>query len=676
MVGMRSAAGVVALVLCATIGLLPSTAAAIEYYQLNGLSFADASHGYIAGGYALPATPGDETGVVSRTTDGGRSWHASIVSTHVMSGVRASSDANVAAAMRSNFDGLYSTSSGGASWASETPLFGSTDPSFFGLAYLSGDRRVLVGERSAFAKYAVLGSAVGAGSWDYQYQGPIHPAIDPDPAPATYANFVAVDEVPGGNVAWAVGNDYQDAQHLLPQARLVQYTSDGGSTWATQSAGAPAADLSCVSAVDSQTAFIGTKSRVILRTVNGGATWDSPSIPSTSGVSVVNAIDAFDANHAVVVGAGGKIAWTSNLSSPTPTWASTTQGTSSLTGVQMLSAEEWIAVGHNETIVRTIDGGAHWTGQTTRIAPTIAITSPTTDTILGSTTILASGTASDGAGIGVAQIDVRVQRGDDKCWDGVSAWVADTDPSSWLPATSIDGWDTWSRAISIDSTSGAPISIVARATDGVGATSEARVSSGKLVPQIAIAATPASPGYGATAYVSGTITFGGSPIVGAKLRLLGGALTATSDAAGHFSFAVRPSSATWYWVSSDADATYASAMSANTRATPLAYVGRPVVPSWTRHTKSFKVYADLKPRHAAGSAGLTFYFDRYQRMSNGKYSYVRLKTVSAKAANYSSWSRSTVLVKLKAGKWRVQAKHADAGHAVSYSVSMKYFTVR
>lgn len=103
-----------------------------------------------------------------------------------------------------------------------------------------------------------------------------------------------------------------------------------------------------------------------------------------------------------------------------------------------------------------------------------------------------------------------------------------------------------------------------------------------------------------------------------------------------------------------------------------ATVTTPYAPSSVRHGSAFTSYGYLKPRHTAGTYAVTLYCYRYQSGS-----YVLRKTVKAKAANYSSYSKYSVRMSLPyTGKWKVRAVHAsDALHLTSYS-SYRYVNVR
>jgi hypothetical protein len=521
---------------------------------------------------------------------------------------------------------------------------------------------------------AVIASAVGAGAWNINFEGPFYapPAEDQDP-PATHASLSAIDATSSGNVAWAVGNNWTLRQGFTTYEALIYKTDNAGSEWATQTVSGYH-NVTSVAAADANTAFIGCASNRVLRTTDGGTTWTALASPTTI---AVRAIDALDANTVVVVGDAGKIAWSSNASAATPTWTSSTiAGGNALLGVKMIDATHWIVVGDKETILRTSNGGATWAGSTAAAAPTASITSPTADTLLSSPSIVASGTASDGFGVGVAKVEVRLRRADGQYWTG-SAWSAS---ETWLPASTDDGWKTWEAEVLPDSSeAGGAATLSARVTDGLGLVGVAKDVAALHSTAIAPYATSVVAGYNAYVAIGGRLTSSGNSLSGKSVRLLSSAgayLGATTTGAdGGFAFNVKPASASSYVFSFPGDASYASASSAQVKVTPKAYVGTPVVPSRVYRTKYFKAYSDLKPKHTVGSWSEKFYFERYQRLPSGKYGWARLKTVSAKAATRLSYSRCTVSVKLAKGKWRVQAMHSDSGHAASYS-GWRGFTVR
>ncbi len=640
---------------------------------LTAVSFSSANNGFISGG-----TGSD--GVVSWTKDGGASWHATVDEKH-MRNVTASVDGLAATVVPATYDGLLNVTNSGVAGTWESPLHGRT-VDYADMAHLSGGRRVAVGKLSD--QYAFIASAVGSGDWQIDFQGPYYaPPNDEDPAPSTRAYLSAIDAAPGATTAWTVGVDWTES-NTPPYKGLIYKTSDSGSTWTTQTAPTTTSGLDCVAAPSSQVAFIGQQnSTKVWRTLDGSTWAEVTALPSAWSIGGVNGIDALDTDRVVVVGNSGRVAWTSNASAVTPTWTSSTAAPANVTllGVQMLDADSWIVVGDKETIRRTDDGGATWTGTSAETAPTLAITSPSAAHLLDSATLSIEGTSSDGRGIGVAGVEVRIEKSGPAYWNG-SAWVASSD--TWLPAAvddASDGWDTWSASVTIpDTSSVGTLKVWARASDGFGlkSTQYAWVTSTGESPvattTVTASKTSMTIAYGGTATLSGTLTSGGSPVAGKTIAILPSSkgTTTTTDASGNFSFSASPSVKTTYTLQYAGEGEYEGS-SAQVVVTPYAKVTTPVVPSSIKHTKSFKAYTYLYPKHTAGTTAMTFYFQK----KNSKGTYVTVKTVTAKAADYSS-ARSKVTspsVKLKAGKWRVRAKHVDAGHATTYS-ARKYFTVK
>lgn len=633
-------------------------------YPVESVSFHDASAGYIAGG-------GTTSGFVSATSNGGTTWRSTIAENCFMYSVSASTDSGAAMAV-GDFDGARVTANSGNTWTAEAPLLSRIGASLRGVAYLSGNRRVAVGKLSSAMDPAVIASSVSGGAWNIDFEGPIYLPPDEDTeATLTRASFSAIDAVQGSSTAWAVGTNWS----LNPQSTTGEaliYKTTNGSSWTTQTASG-SYNISCVTAVDSNTAFIGSTTNRVLKTTNGGSTW-SPLIPTTS--VAIRAIDALDANTVVIVGDAGRIVVTTDGGT---TWTAKTSGTTNaLLGVDVIDASHWVVVGDKETILRTADGGTTWAGSTSAAAPTVAITSPAADSLLSGTSIVASGTASDGSGVGVAKVQVRLQRADGMYWMG-SAWTAS---ETWLSASPEDndaGLVKWEAAVLPDaSTAGSGATLSARAIDGFGLVSPVVSVASNAPTAITPRATSVVAGYNSYVSIGGALTTGGNGVSGKSVRLLSAAgsvlAAATTAADGSFSFSVKPALKTTYRFSFAGDGSYI-ASNAQVTVAPKAYVGKPVTPSSVKRNRYFKAYSDLKPRHTAGSKAMTFTFERYQRKSSGGYGWVRIKTASAKAANYSSYSRCTVRVKLAKGSWRVSATHSDAGHATTVS-SWRSFKVK
>lgn len=443
-----------------------SAATALSSTRLEALSFSNASTGYIVGGYQ--PSFGVNNGVVARTTDGGDTWRSTVVPGKWFFGVGSSEDgASATAVVGYTDDRLWQTTNTGASWTQVAPVLSKT-AGYSDAAYLSGGR-VLVG---AWNSYATIASLSGP-SWQQVFFGPIYPPpSEEDPAPTTKARFAAVDALPGGTTAWAVGNDWTSGSNKI----MVYKTSDAGSDWSQQYITTSALGTS-VAAASATHLFVGRRNGYVLFSQNGGTNWSQDYVGSGL---YVNAIDAFDANNVVLVGDSGKIYKSTNAADGVnANWTLVSSGTTNhLRGVHMFSANSWIVIGDNETIRRTTNGGTSWTGPVALTKPSVAITSPSAGFSVGSTTINVAGTATDGSGIGVAQAQVQIKRRDGTYWNDVSnTWTTDgTLAATWVDVSSSNGWATWNGSVTIDSVNSASqgITVNARSRDGMGLYSDTK----------------------------------------------------------------------------------------------------------------------------------------------------------------------------------------------------------
>jgi putative cell wall-binding protein len=428
---------------------------------ITAVSFPDATHGYLSGYTGA-------TSALSWTDNGGATWHASSITVPSIVAVAASADGSSITAVPGTYDALYNSVDNGRQWTPETSILSFSTESLTGVAYLD-TRRVVVGYSGE--KDALIASSVGSDPWGINVRVPVHLDSFGDPLPSK-TWFSAIDAAPGGNVAWAVGND--STLDTAPFDSLIRLTTDKGSTWATRTASS-LGEITSVAAVDAQHAFIGRRSNSILRTTTGGAdpiNWQAiPITPNWPFSAAVNGIDALNADSVLAVGDGGHIAWSTNASADSPTWSvNTTATTNTLLGAKMIDANNWVVVGDHETILRTSNGGQTWTGSTAAAGPKVAITSPDSAHVLDATTISIEGTSSDGPGVGVYKVEVQLRNGLGQYWSG-SAWTG-TD-QNWIQADSTDlahGYDAWHKSISIPSiaSAGGSLTIWARATDGLG----------------------------------------------------------------------------------------------------------------------------------------------------------------------------------------------------------------
>jgi hypothetical protein len=458
---------------------LAATVPTVAEKSALAVSFSDSQHGYISGGYT-----GDD-GVLAYTSDGGVHWAPSQRPTRRLWAVAASLDGSSATASADGYDEVLGFSSSGATWGlPQAPGFGDNEPHVTDVAYLSG-RTVAVGQKvigytnySDVSHVAVIADKPNGGAWGDAFIGPlVAPNSDGSPN-TTLASLSSIDATANGNIAWTVGAEFT-AQQFSVKRSLVYRTLDGGSSWTTDTASAALTyQFNAVSAVGADTAFATTRSNDLgdkapLRRINGA--WEA--MPAPSATFKANAIDAFDADHLVVVGDGGQVYYSSNASSSTPTWTArpTTGATNALRGVQMLGAESWIVVGDNETIVRYTNGGATQEGSYGLAAPSVAINTPTTGFALSPGTLTVSGTSGD-AGIGVLGVDVMVRRNDGRYWNGV-AWGAE---AKWNQASGTT--DAWNYYLDPGILAPQSVTITARATDGMNQVGQISVSSATPPP--------------------------------------------------------------------------------------------------------------------------------------------------------------------------------------------------
>jgi len=106
---------------------------------------------------------------------------------------------------------------------------------------------------------------------------------------------------------------------------------------------------------------------------------------------------------------------------------------------------------------------------------------------------------------------------------------------------------------------------------------------------------------------------------------------------------------------------------------PRPSISNPSAPSTMYLSRAATVSGTLRPRHTAGTLPVRIYRWRSVNGVWRAYGYVR-----AKAANYSTYSRYSVSMKLSTkGKWRLRAYHPeDAAHAARWSSGYDYVTVK
>lgn len=506
--------------------LTTATPALANSYRIDAVSFADPMNGAITGGYVV------NNGFVSTTDDGGLTWSASPTSKW-MTGVA------------SDGTGGWAVASYGAQlWGSDDGLDWQIDGSMPGgdvqpsdVAVLAGGRVAVVGQQSYSGESAFIKTSDNGGStWTDRYRGPLYAAPDEfSSPPSTKAQMQAIDEVAGGMTAWAIANEWQpssggDGSTTSYLRALAFKTTDGGSTWATQTMPPTGGNsVMDVAAPNATTAFAVGFNRLLMRTTNDtGANKAWTGAPGTlprdgrPGIGQTNvnayAVDALDANRILIGADAGRV----GISTDGTTFTyQTLPGATIIRDVEMITATHWIAVGDNETIYHTFNAGADaWSGTSGLKAPTVTISAPVASAALGGSSYSIAGQSSDASGTGVADVDVTISRQDGKFFNGTT-WQ---DAQVWLQTASADGWKNWSYSWNLEPGQAGQntYTIVARSTDAMGLTGTASVTGVKV--------NNSAPGS-----LTGTVkTVADAPIAGASVKV-SGQPTQTTDPAGAYS---------------------------------------------------------------------------------------------------------------------------------------------
>lgn len=289
--------------------------------NLNGIFFADGTHGWIVG----------DQGRIYRSDDGGTAWTEQPSGTDVslfrVQFVNANTGWIVGALGK-----LLKTTNGGSTW---TAVNSGTSETLRGVSMVNATTGWVVGDADV-----VLKTTDGGTTWTSQPTGMAMP-------------WWSVSFISGTN-GWLGGGG------------AVARTTDGGATWTVQTASLVSGgmersmgfyDTRFVSA--SRGVMVGaTRGGDILRTTSdAGATWATRE--NTVSTNAFSGVAFGDGTHFWAVGTNGKIVSSTDGGD---TWAPQTSPTFvGLRGIWAVSATRAWAVGENGTLLRTSDGGTTWT---------------------------------------------------------------------------------------------------------------------------------------------------------------------------------------------------------------------------------------------------------------------------------------------------------------------------
>lgn len=170
-----------------------------------------------------------------------------------------------------------------------------------------------------------------------------------------------VNPLPQGNILNSVWSVNADTVFSVGDYSTILKTTNGGATWQVNpNAAGMLEPLYAVQFLNGTTGYAGGESGRVLKTTDAGATWFPQNTPVFRDIYAL----AFSSSQeGWAVGSQGLILRTTDGGN---NWFQQTSGVSaSLYGAQALSASTGYAVGTNGTVLLTTDGGTSWTHQTT-----------------------------------------------------------------------------------------------------------------------------------------------------------------------------------------------------------------------------------------------------------------------------------------------------------------------
>jgi photosystem II stability/assembly factor-like uncharacterized protein len=301
------------------------------------------------------------------TTDGGQTW----TSLDGLPSVEAVAYAPTGtAAVAVGGGGEFETSSdSGATWSVRTP---GNRNGLFGIAFASGSVGVAVGDAGT-----ILRTADGGSNWAPASTPPVQPqllgvAFASDQVGVAVGDSGTIWRTTDAGATWSAvytgsGVRFQGvafstaAQGVAVGPQNILWTDDAGATWHYASGGGDAgatavafsSPLVGVAVGPIASPFWGFANGIVLRTTDGGKTWQPGSLP----VSVALEAVAFsDASHVMAVGENGDVYSLDGGQ----TWLSEPWSWRDWTALHFNSPTEGIAVSWDGDFYASHDGGMNW----------------------------------------------------------------------------------------------------------------------------------------------------------------------------------------------------------------------------------------------------------------------------------------------------------------------------
>jgi len=525
-------------------------------------------------------------------------------------------------------------------------------------------------------------------SWVRTYAGPDNiPVFEQDPIHVA-GGFNAVSFTDASH-GWAVG---VRVNNVAPQGAgridsLVAFTTDGGSSWTSSTAGvarelrgvdAIAVDdvwavgdygtmvhwngawssrsvsgwtvgkrFNAVSFFDSQHGWAVGDGRGVAYTSNGGLTWKTIATPGSTGA--LYGVAAQSATSALAVGDSGLI---KALSATAVTSKATVTGT--LYGVTFADADHVWAVGSGAAIYRSSNGGSTWSAAPRPLPADLTASDLTMRSV-------AFFNRYDGVIVGTYQTVWRTS-------NGGAAWVADRILDSHT------GGDYELRGVAFADAVAAPVT-VGRAYGGYLSSQSDKASAYQgswtnipdpstvdITPPVTTSDRVAYYANSATILLSATDDRSG--VAHTYYILDSGApvevSTVTVGRAGAHSLEFWSVDLTGN-IESHHRVTFTVVTPPSSSGTP----STPSTPATVKHGKPFTAFGYIV-RRTAGTSPVTLLYYRWQK-SSGKYKWVLRKSVTAKVFNVLTFSKYWDSTSMPyTGKWRVRARH-KVGAGYKYS---------
>lgn len=169
---------------------------------------------------------------------------------------------------------------------------------------------------------------------------------------------------------WDVAYASETTAFAVGVGGMVMKSTDGGTTWSAVTHGLTTQDLYVIHFATDQVGFIGGLSATVLKTVDGGATWTNistnlPEIITTYAQLSTQAINDFyflDANNGFATGYNGIILKTVDGGA---TWTfHGSLGAGTYRSIFFVNATTGFIASHGKLIKKTEDGGQNWTNWT------------------------------------------------------------------------------------------------------------------------------------------------------------------------------------------------------------------------------------------------------------------------------------------------------------------------